>query len=435
MSNKLAINNGPKYRTEPFPAYNTIGTEEESAVLRVLRSGKLSTYLGAWHDDFYGGTEVQAFEKEWAEKFKVKHAITVNSATSGLFCAVGALGISPGDEIIVSPYTMSASATAAIAYGAIPIFADVEDKYFCLDPQSVREAITDKTKAIIVVDIFGQAYNCEEINKIAEEHNLKVIEDTAQAPGGMFKDKFAGNLGDIGVYSLNYHKHIHTGEGGVVVTDCDELAMKIRLIRNHAEAVLAGKGYSDKEDLVNMVGYNYRMTEIEASIGREQLKKLDNLNSQRLENVDYLNNLLSQIPCIDVPPIRENTKHVHYVNVLLFNEEKAAGIHRNKFIDAVKKELPNTELREDSEVLLSYGYVKPLYKLPMYQEKIAFGKDGYPFNLSDVDYKEVKCTTCEDLHFNKIITNEFIRPGMTKQDLDDVYGAFQKVWENRSELL
>lgn len=434
MSTNLAINGGEKLRINPFPAYNTIGKEEEDAVLRVLRSGKLSTYLGCWHDDFYGGTEVQSFEKEWAEKFNVKHAISVNSATSGLYCAIGAAGIEPGDEVIVSPYTMSASATAALVYGAIPVFADIEEEYFCIDPKSLEEKITEKTKAIVVVDIFGQAYNAEEINRIAKKHNLIVIEDTAQAPGGSLNGKFAGTLGDIGIFSLNYHKHIHTGEGGVIVTDSDELAMKMRLIRNHAEAVLGGKGYKSKEELTNMVGFNYRMTELEAAIGREQLKKLDSLIDQRLENVEYLNRMLSEIPCLEVPKTRENCKHVHYVNVLKFKPENSNGIHRNKFIDAVKEELPPTLLREDSKVLLSYGYVKPLYLLPMYQEKIAFGSKGYPFNLSDVDYKEGLCVTCEKMHNDILITNEFIRPGMTKSDLDDVYKAFKKVWDNMEEL-
>lgn len=431
---KLAINGGEKLRTTPFPAYNTIGVEEEEAVLRVLRSGKLSTFLGTWHDDFFGGPEVRALESEWAAYFGVKHAISVNSATSGLYAAVGACGISPGDEVIVSAYTMSASATAALVYGAIPIFADIEEDFYCLDVKSIEAKITSKTKAIIVVDIFGQPYDAEAINALAKKHNLFVIEDTAQAPGAMLGGKYAGTLGDIGVYSLNYHKHIHSGEGGIIVTDDDLLADKIRLIRNHAEAVLSARGIKDRSELINMVGYNYRMTEIEASIARCQLKKLPSLLTQRLENTAYLNEQLGQIPCIKPTKIRDGAKHAFYVHPLQFDAE-VAQMHRNRFIDAIKAELPPTLLREESVVLLSYGYVKPLYLQPLYQEKIAFGRDGYPFSLSEVTYPKGLCPITEEMHFHRLVTHEFMRPGMSKADMDDVISAFIKVWDNKEELV
>lgn len=138
--------------------------------------------MGCWHEDFYGGDEVRALEKEWAEKFRVKHAISVNSATSGLYCAVGAAGVGPGDEVVVSPYTMTASASAVLVYNAIPVFADIEKEYYCLSPDSLEEKITEKTKAIIVVDIMGQPYDVDKINAIAKRHNLIVIEDASQAP-------------------------------------------------------------------------------------------------------------------------------------------------------------------------------------------------------------------------------------------------------------
>ncbi|MCP4706586.1 MAG: DegT/DnrJ/EryC1/StrS family aminotransferase, partial [candidate division Zixibacteria bacterium] len=208
---KLAINGGSKVREKLFPAYKVIGEEEKEAVAKVLDTGMLSRYLGCWHDDFYGGEQVRALETEWAEYFGSKHAIAVNSCTSGLYCAVGAAGIEMGDEVIVSPYTMSASATAALIYNAVPVFADIEEDYFCLDVNSIEERITERTRAIIVVDIFGLPYDVEQINALAQKHDLVVIEDCAQAPGAKYKDKFAGTLGDIGIYSLNYHKHIHSG--------------------------------------------------------------------------------------------------------------------------------------------------------------------------------------------------------------------------------
>lgn len=423
----LAINKGKKIRTKKFPSYNPIGKQEQSAVIRVIQSGVLSKFLGVWSDDFYGGPEVNALEKEWARFYKVRHAITVNSATSGLYCAVGAIGAGPGDEIIVSPYTMSASAIAPLIYNAIPVFADIEKDYYCLSPESVAKRITKRTKAIIVVDIFGQPYDAEKINSIAKENNLYVIEDAAQAPGALYKKKYAGTLGDIGIYSLNYHKHIHTGEGGVVVTDNDEFAERIRLIRNHAEAVVEGKKYNN---IVDMLGFNYRMTEIEAVIGREQLKKLPDLLEKRLKLVQYLSNKLKAIPCITTPQIRENCKHSFYVYPLQY-QKQVAGIHRNIFVDAVNAEL--------NIVSIGKGYVKPLYLEPLYQKKIGYGPQGCPWICplykGSVDYRRGICPVTEDMHDDILITNDLIHPQMSYKDLDDVFDAFYKVWKYRKELL
>lgn len=427
---KLAINGGEKVRKELFPAHRVIGKEEEDAAVQVIRSGVLSKYLGCWHDDFYGGPQVRALEKEWAEHFGVKHAISVNSATSGLYCACGAVGLNPEDEVIVSPYTMTASATGPLLYNAIPVFADIEEEHFCLDPDSIEERITEKTKAIIVVDIFGQPYDADKINAIAKKHNLYVIEDTAQAPGAKYKGKFAGTLGDIGVYSLNYHKHIHCGEGGIIVTNDDELAERLRLIRNHAEAVVEAKGV---KNLNNMLGFNYRMTEIEAAIAREQLKKLDRLLKERQENVRYLSEKLKEIPVIEVPSVREGCEHVYYVHPLKYKEE-VTGVSREKFIEAVKAELMPIEMREAEGVSIGCGYVRPLYLQPIFQEKIAYGDKGYPFTESKVSYEKGICPVCEKLHFKTLFFHELMRPFMTKEDLDDVVKAFQKVYEHVDEL-
>lgn len=431
---KLALLGGEKVRNKKFPAHKVIGREEENAVSRVFSSAIFSRFLGCWHEDFYGGPEVRAFEEEWARFFHVKHAIAVNSATSALYCAVGVAGVGPGDEVIVSPYTMTASAVAPLIYNAIPVFADIEEDYFCLSPESVEERITDRTKAIIVVDIFGQPYDADKINAIAKKYNLLVIEDCAQAPGSTYQGRYAGTLGDIGIYSLNYHKHIHTGEGGFVVTNDDELAERVRLIRNHAEAVIGDKGYNT---LVNMMGFNYRMTEIEASIGREQLKKLPGLLDARNKNVEYLAKCLTAIPCLEPAKVRTGCKHVFYLHPIKF-KSTVAGIHRNRFVEAVKAELEPTELRETEGVKVGVGYVKPLYLQPLYQNRIAYGNKGCPWTCDKykgfVNYEKGICPVVERMHSAELITHELMHPGMTMNDMDDVFNAFNKVWENRGEL-
>ena len=287
----LALRGGTPVRTKLFPAYNTIGEAEKSAVLRVLESGNLSQFLGAWHKDFFGGPTVQKFENDWTKAFGSKYAISVNSNTSGLFAAIGACGIKAGDEVIVSPYTMSASALAPIIYGAVPVFADIDDMNYGLSPESIEKCITPRTKAIIVVHLFGNPAKMDEIMSIANKYNLKVIEDCAQAPMALYKGKPVGTIGDIGIFSLNYHKHIHTGEGGILTTNNEQIAERIYLIRNHGENIVEPKGV---QDVFNTHGFNFRMTEIEAAIGIEQLKKLPSLIEERLDNVKYFTNELKK---------------------------------------------------------------------------------------------------------------------------------------------
>ncbi|MDX1474410.1 MAG: aminotransferase class I/II-fold pyridoxal phosphate-dependent enzyme, partial [Reinekea sp.] len=191
--------------------YNPIGAEEKAAVNRVLDSGVLSKYIGAWHEDFNGGVEVNAFEHELAEYFGVPHAVVFNSLTSGLIAAMGAMGVQPGDEILVTPWSMSATATAILIWGGIPVFVDIEPDFYGIDPNRIAEKITKKTKGIIVADIFGHGARLDELRALADQHHLFLIEDVAQAPGIQLNGKFLGTWGDVGGFSLNYHKHIHTG--------------------------------------------------------------------------------------------------------------------------------------------------------------------------------------------------------------------------------
>ncbi|AXX93547.1 DegT/DnrJ/EryC1/StrS aminotransferase [Malaciobacter molluscorum LMG 25693] len=424
----LAINGGNKVRKELFGRYNNIDQKEIDEVVKVMKKGVLSKYLGAWHEDFYGGEKVQEFEQAWSEYFDVKHSISVNSNSSGLITALGACGIGLGDEVIVSPYSMSISATAPLFWNATPVFCDLEpNSYsFCID--SLKKAITKNTKVIVVVHIFGCPSNMKEIMQVAKENNLYVIEDCAQAPGAKYDDKFVGTIGDIGVFSLNYHKHIHTGEGGVCTTNNDALANKMQLIRNHAESVVENKGETEFE---NMLGFNFRLTEIQAAIGIEQLKKLNSELKIRQQYAKMYDEALSKYPFIKITRL-ENRTHSYYVQAFQFIED-IAKVSRDKFINAVKAELEVVEGRENEGVPIGQGYVKPIYMLPMFQNKIAYNKRNFAFK-EEINYEKGTCPNVEKFHFHTLWTHDLTRSPFTKEDVNDIINAYVKVCENLDEL-
>lgn len=414
---KLAIFGGAQTIHTEFKYYNSIGCEEVQAAKLVIESGVLSQFLGAWHKDFYGGPKVREFERNCESFFGVKHAVTVNSATSGLIAAVGAIGIEPGDEIIVSPWTMCASATAILHWNAIPVFADIEPDTFCLDPQSVEANITPYTKAIMAVDIFGHSADMDVLLAIAAKYGLKIISDSAQAPSAMYKGKYAGTLADVGCYSLNYHKHIHTGEGGILVTDNDEIAERLRLIRNHAEAVVGDKG---ETNLTNMIGYNFRLGEIECAIGIEQLKKLEGFVATRQRIADRLSKGLQGLLGLRTPVVKSDCTHVYYYYPIILDVQ-TLGVSRDKIHAALKAE----------GVPVGNRY-QNLHLLPMYQKKIAYGSKGFPWSAElckrDVDYSKGICPVAEELNDSTYLGLGMCVYDLSDKDVDLLVAAFRKVW-------
>ena len=421
---KLALFGGPKTIQATFKRYNPIGVEEVQAAKQVIESGVLSQFLGSWSPDFYGGPKVQEFERQCEAYFGVKHAVTVNSWTSGLTAAVGAIGIEPGDEVIVTPWTMCATATAILHWNAIPVFADIETETFNIDPASVEANITPYTKAIMVVDIFGHSADMDALMAIAERHGLKVITDTAQAPGTYYKGKFTGTLAHVGGYSLNYHKHIHTGEGGILVTNDDEIADRLRLIRNHAEAVVGNKGVTD---LRNMVGHNFRLGEIECAIGIEQLKKLKGFVVGRQRVAERLTQVLSDLPGLRTPIVKPDCTHAYYMFPMVLDIEQL-GVSRARIIEALESE---------GVVGLAAGYVN-LHLLPLYQQKIAYGSKGFPWTSDichrDVSYQKGICPVAERLHEFTYLGFAMCMHELTDEDVDLIGRAFRKVWDQMDSL-
>ena len=430
MSEKLAILGGTPVRSKPFAPRKTMQVEEKSAVNEVMDSDCLSGFFGAPSEQFLGGAKVREFEAAWAKKFGYKYAVTTNSWTTGLVTAVGAIGISPGDEVITTPYTMSATATAILFWGGVPVFADIEENTFNLDPASIEANITERTKAIMVVHIFGCPANMSAILDIAKRHKLKVIEDAAQSPSATIDGKPVGAIGDIGGFSLNYHKHIHTGEGGVLVTNNEDLAKRSQLLRNHGENVVEAW---EVEDLTNMVGNNYRLTELQSAIGIEQLKRLDGIVSLRQEMADFLNMRLGKLDCIKISDVPKNMTHAYYVYALRY-DEKTHGVSRETFVEAVNAELPAIITSDD--IPLTNGYIEPLYMSPLYQKKIAFGANHYPFSLDDCkqDYKKGLCPTVERMQEKELMLSTIVRDPLNLDDMEHFASAIEKTVRNISQL-
>lgn len=422
---QLAIHGGRKTILSQPQKYNTIGSEEKEAVISVLESGCLSDFLGCWSPQFYGGPNVQLFEKACEQFFGVKHAITVNSWTSGLIAAVGAVGIAPGDEIIVTPWTMCASATAILHWNALPVFADISPNDYCIDPESVLKNITPYTKAIMSVDIFGCSANMNALRQIADKYDLKIISDSAQAPGATYSNSFAGTLADIGGISLNYHKHIHTGEGGVLFTNSDDYADRLRLIRNHGEAVVKDKRPGN---ISNILGFNFRLGEIEAAIGLQQLHKLPSLLSRRQEIAKALADGLRDLEGLILPVVPSNSTHAYYVFPMRLDKDQVK-VSRDDIIKA---------LHAEGLTELAGGY-ENLHLLPIFQEKIAYGNHGFPWNNSickrDINYSKGICPNAEDLHDNTFLAIPLCLYDYSDHDVQCIISAFRKVWTQLDTIL
>lgn len=420
QSERLALLGGTPVIESPFAAYKSMGDAEEEAVRRVVQSGCLSGFFGSPGPEFGGGPEVRAFEQEWSARFGIKHTISVNSATSGLIAAMGAIGISPGDEVIVPPWTMSATVAAPIFYGGIPVFADIEDETFCIDPAEVEKQITDKTKAIFCVNLFGHPARLHDLRALADKHGIYLIEDNAQSPLGSENSRPTGSIGHIGVYSLNFHKHIHTGEGGMCVTDDGDLATRLKLIRNHGENCT---DMLDGGPITNMVGMNLRMTEMSAAVGRVQLANADAHVDIRESIAKRLTDGLQGLEGLTPPVTRDGCRHNFYVWMMKV-DEAALGISRALFSEALAAEgFPHAT-----------GYVAPLYRLPMFRDRIALGRDGWPFTLTERTYDDLSCPVTEDMHENRALLIEPCAYDLSDADVEKMIAAVRKVHAGRDQL-
>ena len=297
-----------------------LGEEELKNVIDAVKSGWISSK----------GGYISKFEKKFAEYHGVKYGISTSNGTTALHLALSAIGIKKRDEVIVPTLTFVATANVVRYCNATPVFVDSHPEYWCMDPEKIEEKITRNTKAIIPVHLYGHPADMDPIMEIAEKHGLYVIEDAAEAHGAEYKGKKVGGIGDIGCFSFYGNKVITTGEGGMCITNNEELAEKMNLLKNHGMDPTRRYWYG-------MVGYNYRMTNLQAAIGLAQLKKLDKFIKIKRNNAKLYNPLLEEIEGITLPPEMPWAKNIYWMYSILINEE-TFGISRDELMKRLEKD-------------------------------------------------------------------------------------------------
>ena len=322
-----------------------LGREEEDAIREVLRSGMLVQ-----------GKKVKAFEEAFAEYIGVEHAVAVTNGTIALDLALKALKIGSGDEVIVPAFSFIATGNCVLFQGANPVFADIYQKTFNIDPSDVNEKVTAKTKAIIPVHLFGQPAKMDDLKEIAQDHKIFLIEDAAQSHGAEYKGQKTGSLGDIGCFSFYATKNMTTGEGGMITTNNSEVARTVRLLRHH--------GQTEKYHHT-IIGYNNRMTELSAAIGLVQLKKLDERNEKRMKNAEKMDEGIENLHGLTPPYVEEYARHVFYQYVVRVEDDYP--LERNKLAHHLKEMGIGTAVH----------YPMPIYKQPAYR-KLAYDKTICP---------------------------------------------------------
>ena len=416
MAEQLAIDGGKKVWEGAFPGWPTFNENVYDKVTDILKSGKVNYWTGKI------GME---FEKKWAEWLGVNNAISVANGTCALHTALASLGVGPGDEVICTSYSFIASSFCALQAGALPVFVDVSTDHL-IDPAKIEEAITERTKAIVVVHLYGMVADMDPIMAIAKKHNLYVVEDCAQCFGGVYKGKKAGTIGNVGCFSFCQSKHFTTGgEGGMVVTNDDDLAWECRSFRDHGYDVKAKLNLLEMEGkqlyIHRRVGFNFRMTEIQSQIGLCELERFESWNlPNRIRNGKMLIAQLKDHPLIKYCPVdtEERQNSFWWAPFVIDTDKLKDGVDTKQFIAAIA-----------AEGVPVYSVLWPeMYKEQAYVDKNGFGTAKYPFNdpkARDIDYSKFNCKMANWMTDRTI--SFFTHPVYTEEHTQAMIDAFKKV--------
>lgn len=328
--------------------------DEINSVVKVLKTGRLAQ-----------AEKVLELEKKFAKFCGTKYAVAVNSGTAALHCGLYACGIKKGDEVITTPFTFVATANPILMVGAKPVFVDIDEKTYNINPDKIESALTKKTKAIIAVNLYGQPADYQKINQIAKKYSIFVIEDAAQSVNARYNNKLSGNLAHIGCFSLYATKNIMSGEGGIITTNNKTYWEKARIFRHHGQKPEKKYQYLD-------LGYNYRMTDIAAALALSQLKKVDRITKIRQNIAELYNKEFGKIKELITPEAAENCTHVYHQYVLRIRDK--SKISRNQFKKLLAKKGIETKIH----------YPKPLYEFPhLVSDKLL--KSAFPITQKIVN--------------------------------------------------
>ncbi|CAI6329127.1 Spore coat polysaccharide biosynthesis protein SpsC [Bacillus subtilis] len=369
-----------------------IGKEEIQEVTETLESGWLSK-----------GPKVQQFEKEFAAFVGAKHAVAVNSCTAALFLALKAKGIGPGDEVITSPLTFSSTANTIIHTGATPVFADIDENTLNIDPVKLEAAVTPRTKAVVPVHFGGQSCDMDAILAIAQNHGLFVLEDAAHAVYTTYKQRMIGSIGDATAFSFYATKNLATGEGGMLTTDDEELADKIRVLSLHGMSKAAWNRYSSNGSWyyeVESPGYKMNMFDLQAALGLHQLKRLDDMQKRREGIAGRYQTAFQQIPGLITPFVHDDGRHAWHLYVLQVDEKKA-GVTRSEMI---------TALKDEYNIGTSVHFI-PVHIHPYYQKQFGYKEADFP----------------NAMNYYKRTLSLPLYPSMSDDDVHDVIEAVRDI--------
>lgn len=410
MAEKLAFVGGTPVRRKPFPGWPVFGETERQALLEVLDSGH-------WNE----GEKVAEFERRFAGYQRARFGIACTSGTAALEMALTAAGVGAGDEVIVSPYTFMASVSSILRVNAVPVFADVELDTFNLDPDTVEPLITDRTRAVMPVHFSGLICDMERLQSVADKHGLAIIEDAAHCWGSFWKGKGAGALGDAGGFSFQMSKNITAGEGGILLTDDEDLAVRARAFGD------CGRGMDDPWFGRFLLGTNLRMTAWQAVVLLAQLERLPEQVETRRRNGRYLDEQLSRIDGIHVLREAEHqTRRSYHLYEYRYVAEEFDDLPREKFFAAMKAEGIDTY----------GGYPHPVYELPLFRrtgDGPGFCPVSCPYHGVSVDYRRVRRPVAEQVCRQAGWMRQSILLG-TEQDMEDIVTAFRKVRDHVDQL-
>jgi dTDP-4-amino-4,6-dideoxygalactose transaminase len=407
-SNRPALLGGAPTCDFPWPAWPIHDEAEESQLFETLRSG-----------EWWYGEKVRRFEHEFAAFQGARYAVTCTNGTAAIEMALRAIGVVPGDEVIVPPYTFVATASAVVTVGAIPVFADIEPETLCLDPDDVARKISGRTRAVIPVHVAGRIADMPRINELAKRHNFKVLEDAAHAWGSQLHGRGAGTLGQCGTFSFQVSKNITSGEGGIVVAEDKELADLCRSF-SHCGRTEGSEWYDHKN-----LGSNLRITEFQAAILLAQLARLEKQVASRENSASLLDEALAGVRGINLlAPSVGMTRRSYHMYIFRL-DQPLLGITRKRFLEALCAE----------GVPASQGWYRPLYKNGVFANAHIGPPHGIkaPMAALGVDYRNVSCPVCEAVCADAVWLPQNVLLASKSQVLR-IADAIRKVASNASAI-